>query len=694
MDPKRTPDSSGGSALKKRKAISMEVKLDIIRRSEKGERPTNIGRLLGLNRTTVSTIIGDKKRILEHVRRSAPMKSTVITKQRSGLILEMERLLVLWLEDQQQRCIPVSLRLTQEKARSLFEKLKREKGEGSEREEFGASKGWFMRFKARANLHNFKVQREAASGDYKARSDFPSALAEIIREGGYCAEQVFNVDETGLFWKRMPARTYIAKEEETASGYKASKERLTLLLGANAAGDFKLKPLLVYLTENPRALKGIWKGQLPIIWRSNKKAWVTLEIFEDWFTNHFVPEVERYCALTGLPFKVLLLLDTAPGHSAHLDDFNPNVRVVYLPPDTTSLLQPMDQGVIASFKAYYLRTTFAMAVRATEKDKDLTLMNFWKSYDILTAVKNISDSWDEVQQTNLNGMWKNVCPQFVNNFNGFEESVEAVTENIVDLSKQLHLEVEADDVKELLASHEEELSAEDLIQLEKQMIEEEEETSTPEPRGFTSKGLADGFALIEEGLAKFEAEDPNIARHTKVARKVMDCLQCYKEIWEDKKRMNEEMSSLRNKRIELLKGMQGTAEEAPQVILKEEKMDPVEAEPHIPSSALLPPVMDSAASSPGRAAECASPPSSSLPFMTVVVKQEPQSPVHVSQELDAADGLTHCAHSTTPELPVAAATTSQSGNNVQLVHHNSIPSVHRCYQYCKSVGTVHTICLL
>uniref|UniRef100_A0AAQ5YA78 C2H2-type domain-containing protein n=1 Tax=Amphiprion ocellaris TaxID=80972 RepID=A0AAQ5YA78_AMPOC len=127
-----------------------------------------------------------------------------------------------------------------------------------------------------------------------------------------------------------------------------------------------------------------------------------------------------------------------------------------------------------------------------------------------------------------------------------------------------------------------------------------------------------------------------------------------------KQQMNEEMSSLRNKRIELLKGMQGTAEEAPQVILKEEKMDPVEAEPHIPSSALLPPVMDSAASSPGRAAECASPPSSSLPFMTVVVKQEPQSPVHVSQELDAADGLTHCAHSTTPELPVAAATTSQS----------------------------------
>ena len=53
-------------------------------------------------------------------------------------------------------------------------------------------------------------------------------------------------------------------------------------------------------------------------------------IFEDWFTNHFVPGVERYCASKGLPFKVLLMLDNAPGHPAHLDDFHSNV--VYFPP--------------------------------------------------------------------------------------------------------------------------------------------------------------------------------------------------------------------------------------------------------------------------------------------------------------------------------------------------------------------------
>ena len=165
----------------------------------------------------------------------------------------------------------------------------------------------------------------------------------------------------------MPDRSYISKEEKLMPGYKAAKDRLTLLFDGNASGDMKLKPVLVYHSENPRALKNIAKGSLPVVWKSNPKAWVTQAIFQDWFSHYFVPEVEEYCLEKDIPFNILLLLDNALGHPPFMDDFHPNVIVVHLPPNTTLLIQPMDKGVIATFKKYYLCHTFRQAVKASDK---------------------------------------------------------------------------------------------------------------------------------------------------------------------------------------------------------------------------------------------------------------------------------------------------------------------------------------
>ncbi|XP_068194735.1 zinc finger protein 106 [Antennarius striatus] len=115
-----------------------------------------------------------------------------------------------------------------------------------------------------------------------------------------------------------------------------------------------------------------------------------------------------------------------------------------------------------------------------------------------------------------------------------------------------------------------------------------------------------------------------------------------------KEQMIAEMNSLRNKRIELLKGMQGSREEAPQAKQKEARMDSVEAVLHTPSIIPSPSLADGAAApSLHPPAECAPPLSPSIPL---TIKQEPQSPVHVSSDQDAAGDTTHVAHSTTPEL--------------------------------------------
>jgi hypothetical protein len=78
--------------------------------------------------------------------------------------------------------------------------------------------------------------------------------ANIIEDGGYLPEQVFSSDETGLFWKIMPERTYIAKTEKSAQGFKVAKDRVTLLFCCNASGDLLTKRMFIHRSQNPRAI--------------------------------------------------------------------------------------------------------------------------------------------------------------------------------------------------------------------------------------------------------------------------------------------------------------------------------------------------------------------------------------------------------------------------------------------------------
>ncbi|CAG6006743.1 unnamed protein product [Menidia menidia] len=474
--------ASTNSGEKRKKAmLSLELKQEIIKKHERGVRVSDLAKEYGRNMSTISTIIKQK----EAIKAVRPSKGiTIISKRRSPTLDDMERLLLIWIKDKEIAGDTITETIICDKASTIFCDLKAS-GSGVDAgksstdpttEKFKASRGWFEKFKKRAGIHSVVRHGDPSSSDTKAANQFIKEFENILNEEGYVTQQVFNCDETGLFWKKMPRRTYITAEEKKMPGHKPMKDRLTLALCANASGDCKIKPLLVYHSENPRAFKAhkVNKDLLQVFWRANAKAWVTRLIFVEWVNQVFGPAVKKYLQENNLPLKCLLCLDKAPAHPPGLEDdiFDEFkfIKVLYLPPNTTPILQPMGQQVISNFKKLYTKYLFKQCFDVTQS-ANLTLLKYWRRhFNIVHCLKIIGQAWEGVTRLTLNSAWKKLWPDAVapRDFEGCEPvpHPEPDVEEIVSIGKSMGLDVDEDDITELVEEHHEELTTDELKELE------------------------------------------------------------------------------------------------------------------------------------------------------------------------------------------------------------------------------------
>lgn len=456
---------------------------------------------------------------------------------------KMERALGIWIEDQTKKRVPLSSRIIQEKAKRLFESL----NTNEETVSFQASKGWFENFKKRFSLHNVKITGESASADHEAANRYPTELKQLIESKGYHPDQVFNADETGLFWKRMPARTFVSQTERSAPGFKAAKDRLTLLFCCNASGNHMIKPLLVYKSIKPRALKNKNMNDLPVFWRANKKGWVTAKLFTDWFLNCFIPSVKQYLASKSLPFKALLLIDNAPGHPETLKFCDPNIEVQFLPPNTTSLIQPLDQGIIAAFKKYYVKRTFSYVLNSMEQNPSLTVTETWKSFNIAHCITFIKEAVDELRPSTLNACWRKLWPEVVADTSAIPNQASEI-DDIVRILHQIHGEgfdeLQPSDVEEVLAFDDKELSETELLEILEDTskdegdttdneITDEATTNTMTSTTLTLTSVQNILRIAQQLQDVVYDEDPSLERSLKFSNGLNGLLQPYREIEKD-----------------------------------------------------------------------------------------------------------------------------------------------------------------
>ncbi|XP_023721482.1 tigger transposable element-derived protein 4-like [Cryptotermes secundus] len=322
---------------------------------------------------------------------------------------DVDEALLKWFKQQRSDNVPVSGPLLMVKAEEFAKKLKDE--------EFVCGAGWTDKFKLRHNITFGKVSGAARGVNTETTTEWLTAVWPSIRKG-YADKDIFNADETGIFFRLTPDRTLKFKGEKSVGG-KLSKERITALVCANATGSEKRKLLVIGKSKNPRCFKNV--ENLPVRYSANKKSWMTSSLFE--------AELRSWDReLQTRKRKIILLVDNCPAHPV-LQNLE-KIKLVFIPANTTSVLQPMDQGVIRNLKCHYRKLILLRIVESIEKKQDYTVT-------LLDAIRFIEKAWRRVTTKTIQNCFRHAGILSTQGLNGTENEDDTNNDDDLPLTEWL-----------------------------------------------------------------------------------------------------------------------------------------------------------------------------------------------------------------------------------------------------------------
>lgn len=206
----------------------------------------------------------------------------------------------------------------------------------------------------------------------------------------YSLRDIYNMDETAFFYHAESPRTL--SRQGKVSGHKADKTRSTMAVATNADGSDKLPLLFIGKSMKPRAFKGHdVTAELCVEYTNSKKAWMNGMIFLRWLhaLDHRMKRANRH---------ILLLVDNV---SSHMKPLNPltNVRLEFLPKNTTSVMQPLDQGIIANIKRIFSRIKMEDCINRYIAGQPQ------QKISIFTAISWASKAWNDVTPDAIRNCW-------------------------------------------------------------------------------------------------------------------------------------------------------------------------------------------------------------------------------------------------------------------------------------------------
>jgi len=106
---------------------------------------------------------------------------------------------------------------------------------------------------------------------------------------------------------------------------------------------------------------------MPVYYHNQKSAWMDCNLFKSWFIDEFVPSVKKDLNQKKLNVRAVLLLDNVLSHPSEEELVKGDIKATLLPPNVTSLIQPMDQRVIEWLKKRYSRKYISSILEKSEE---------------------------------------------------------------------------------------------------------------------------------------------------------------------------------------------------------------------------------------------------------------------------------------------------------------------------------------
>jgi len=190
--------------------------------------------------------------------------------------------------------------------------------------DFTASNGYINGLKKRQNISFITEYGDSNSVDPEVVIKWEKDLEGNLKD--YKAEDIYNLDETALFYRLLPNKSF-AFGSESRHGNKKFKDRITLLLITNS-DESDRNTVMIGKSKTPRAFRGV--QSLPMDYYSQKNSWMDSTIF-----RQIMQKLNR--KMKSKNKKILLFMDNC---SPHIQDIDySNIAVRFFPSNTTSVLQ-------------------------------------------------------------------------------------------------------------------------------------------------------------------------------------------------------------------------------------------------------------------------------------------------------------------------------------------------------------------